>query len=258
MATARLSSDLGRHVLGAAALAAGVVSFVWPDYKDWDQLRDLLNATSGPAFAFCASAAQIFGGATIQFRRTARIGAIVLGVVYLVIALMYAPQIVATPLVFAPWGNSFEQFSVATGAALVYAHVSPWPRATVKTAGRIVFGICTASFGLYQALYPHGTVPLVPKWIPPSQAFWANATTFAFALAALALLVNRMALLATRLLTLMIGLFGLLVWVPALVSNPRSHSNWDEIVLNFAIAGAAWVLADLLAESAKSPRAAEA
>jgi len=63
-----------------------------------------------------------------------------------------------------------------------------------------------------------------------------------------ALLTNKMALLATRLLTLMLAIFGLLVWVPLLVSNPHSHTNWSETVLTFAIAGAGWILADLLAE----------
>ena len=43
--------------------------------------------------------------------------------------------------------------------------------------------------------------------------------------------------------------FGLLVWVPLLLSDPRSHTNWSETAETYAIAGAAWLLADLLAES---------
>ena len=79
--------------------------------------------------------------------------------------------------------------------------------------------------------------------------FWAVATTVLFALAALALLANQMALLASRLLTIMLASFGLLVWVPLLLSDPRSHSNWSEFAETFAIAGALWILADLLGES---------
>jgi hypothetical protein len=78
--------------------------------------------------------------------------------------------------------------------------------------------------------------------------FWAVATTVLFALAAVALLANRMALLAARLLTMMLVSFGLLVWVPLLLSAPRSHANWSESVETFAIAGTAWILADLLGE----------
>jgi hypothetical protein len=78
--------------------------------------------------------------------------------------------------------------------------------------------------------------------------FWAVATTVLFALAAMALLANRMALPATRLLTMMLVSFGLLVWIPLILSNPHDHTNWSETVETFAIASAVWVLADLLGE----------
>jgi hypothetical protein len=78
--------------------------------------------------------------------------------------------------------------------------------------------------------------------------FWAITTTVPFALAAVALLTNRMALPAARLLTIMLVIFGLLVWVPLLFSDPYSHTNWSETAETFAIAGVAWILADLLGE----------
>jgi len=78
--------------------------------------------------------------------------------------------------------------------------------------------------------------------------FWAVATTALFALAAVALVANRMALLASRLLTMMVVSFGLLVWVPLLVSDRHNHTNWSEGAETFAIAGATWILADLLDE----------
>lgn len=77
------SSSLGRHVFGVAALAFGLITLAWHDYNDWDQLRYILDATSGPVFVYAAAAAQILGGVAIQLRRTAKTGAIVLGAVYL-------------------------------------------------------------------------------------------------------------------------------------------------------------------------------
>jgi hypothetical protein len=108
--------------------------------------------------------------------------------------------------------------------------------------------MCSVSFALEQAFYPQPTVSLVPKWIPPGQMFWAVATTVFFALAAVALVANRMALLAARLLTFMLVMFGLIVWVPLVIAGPHSHTNWSEIAETFAIAGTAWILADLLGE----------
>jgi hypothetical protein len=37
-----------------------------------------------------------------------------------------------------------------------------------------------------------------------------------------------MALLVTRLLTIMLVIFGLLVWVPLLLSDSHNHTNWSE------------------------------
>ena len=169
---------------------------------------------------------------------------------FLVFTLLCVPGIVAAPQIYNSWGNFFEQFSLLTGAAIVYARLSSaWSRADANRIGRILLGICAASFTLEQAFYLHATAKLVPQWIPPSQMFWAVATTVLFALAAVALLTNRMALLATRLLTIMLVSFGLFVWVPLILSNPHNHTNWSEIIETFEIAGAAWILADLLGES---------
>jgi hypothetical protein len=234
------SSNLGRHVFGVAALAFGLITLAWHDYNGWHQLRYAVDA---------AGAAQIIGGAAIQFRRTAKTGAVVLGAVYLVFALLCVPGIVAKPRIYNSWGNFFEQFSLVTGAAIVYARLSSaWSRETLNRIGRILLGICVASFTLEQAIYLGATASLVPKWLPPSQMFWAVTTTVLFALAAVALLANRMALVATRLLTMMLVIFGLLVWAPLLLSDPHNYTNWSESAETFAIAGTAWILADLLGE----------
>ena len=234
------SSNLGRHLFGVAALAFGLITLAWHDYNGWHQPRYLVYA---------AAAALILGGAAIQFRRTAKTGAAVLGAVYLVFALQCVPGIVAAPKIYNSWGNFFEQFSLVTGASIVFARLSSaGSPETLNRIGRILVGLCAASFTLEQKFYLSATASLVPKWLPPSQMFWAVASTVAFALAAVALLTNRMALLAARLLTIMLVIFGLLVWLPLLLSAPRSHTNWSETAATFAIAGTAWILADLLGE----------
>jgi len=233
-------TNLGRHVFGMAALAFGLITLAWHGYNDWHPPRYIVYA---------AAAALIFGGAAIQFRRTAKTGAALLGAVYLVFALQCVPRIRVAPRVYISWGNFLEQFSLVAGAAIVYARLSSARSPeSLNRIGRILLGLSTASFTLEQAIYLHPTSDLVPRWLPPGPMFWAVATTVFFALAAVALLMNRMSLLAARLLTLMLVLFGLLVWVPLLLSDPHSHSNWSETVETFAIAGTAWILAYLLGE----------
>jgi hypothetical protein len=232
--------NLGRHVFGVAALAFGLVTLAWHDYNDPHQVRYIVYA---------AAAALIFGGAAIQFGRTAKTGAGALGAAYLVFTLLCVPGIVAKPQIYNSWGNFFEQFSLLSGAMIIYARLSSaWSRETLHRIGRILLGICAVSFALEQGVYLDATANLVPKWLPPSQMFWGVTTTVLFALAAVALVTNRMAFLATRLLTMMLVIFGLLVWVPLLVSDPHNHTNWSETAETFAIAGAVWILADLLDE----------
>jgi hypothetical protein len=240
MTVSTTSWNLGRYVFGVAGLASGFVTLAWHD-----------STGSQPRLyiVYAAAAALMFGGAAIQFRGTAKRGAGVLGAAYLVCALLCLPAIVAKPQIYNSWGNFFEQFSLVTGAAIAYARLSSaGSPETVRRIGRILLGICAASFALEQAIYLGATANFVPKWVPPSQMFWAVTTTVLFALAAGALVVNRMALLAARLLTVMVVSFGVLVWIPLVFAEPHSHTNWSEIAETFAIAGAAWVLADLLGE----------
>jgi hypothetical protein len=232
LSTPTPSSNLGRHVFGAAALAFGLITLTWHDNNDGHHLRYM-----------------IFGGAAIQFRRTAKAGAAILGAANLVFVLQCIPGIITAPQIYNSWGNFFEQFCLLTGAAIIYTRLSSaWSPETLNRISRILLGVSSASFALEQAFYLNATAHLVPKWIPPTQIFWAIATTVLFALAAAALLANRMALLASRLLTTMVVGFGLLVWVPLVFSNPHNHANWSEISETFEIAGAAWILADLLGE----------
>lgn len=234
------SSNVGRHVFGMAALAFGGITLVWHDYNDPHQFRYIVYA---------ASAALILGGAVIQLGRAAKTGAALLGAAYLVFVLLCVPGIIAAPRIYNSWGNFFEQFSLLSGAAMVWAQwSSAWSPQSLKRIGCVLLGVCAASFALEQAFYLQATASLVPKWVPPNQMFWAIATTVFLGVAAVALLVNRMALLAIRLLTMMIVGFGLLVWVPLVLSSPHSHTNWSECAETFAIAGATWILADLVGE----------
>ena len=246
MIASRPNSDLGRHVFGVAALASGLITLAWHDYNDGHLLRYIVYA---------AAAALIFGGAAIQFGRTAKVGAAVLGAANLVFVLLSVPGIVAAPQIYNSWGNFFEQFCLLSGAAIVYAQLSSaWSPERLTRIGGILLGVCAASFTLEQAFYLDATAKFVPKWVPPTQMFWAVTTTVFFALAAVALLTNRMALLASRLLTMMVVGFGLLVWVPLVLSNPHNHTNWSENAETFEIAGAIWILADLLGEYRLLPR----
>src|SRR5580704_5004970 len=127
MTVATPNSNFGSRVFGVAALAFGLITLAWHDYNDGHLLRYIVYA---------AAATLIFGGAAIQFRRTAKAGAAVLGASYLVFALLCVPGIVAAPRIYNSWGNFFEQFSLVTGAGIVYARLSStWSPETLNRIG---------------------------------------------------------------------------------------------------------------------------
>lgn len=234
---------MGRYVFGGAALLLGVASIVLHD-----QLISNWQLPGSAAFIVVTSVAQIIGGAAILFRKTNMPGAIVLGVVYLAISLTFLPAIVAQPGVYASWGNVCYQLALVVGAAVAYGLAAPSVpyAATLCRVAVMLFGLCNISFAIEQVEFLARTVSLVPKWIPPNGMFWAIATTIAFGLAGIALVVGYKSLLASRLLALMLVVFGVAIWIPILVADPKTHGNWSEGIETFAIAGVAWIVADFL------------
>lgn len=237
----------GRIVFGASAVLFGVIALMWHDPETWQTLRQIWSLPFGAIIGGCLMTAQIAGGIGIAYPRTARLASVVLGVVYLLFSLASIPGIIAAPAVYAQYGSFFEHFSLLCGVIAVYSATEQNPARAIVFGrlARLGIGVCAISFALGQMVYLRFTASLVPKWIPPNQMFWAILTTIAFLLAAIAILINRQAGLATRLMTLMLSLFGLLVWIPRLIARPQAHLNWSEFALTLLITGAAWMVADL-------------
>ena len=242
---------MGRQVYGLAAIGFGVLALVWHDFNIWQQIGPLGNVPHREILLYIVAAIEILGGIAILWPGTARVGAIALGTIYFIFALLWLPLFIQKPA-YDRLGNFFEQFSLVSGALIVYASFDL--RDSVRAGkiarlGYIFFGMCVISFTLEQLFYLSGTAAFVPKWIPPGQMFWAITTTILFALAAIALLSGHSALLASRLLTAMIVGFGLLIWLPAPFADPHSFLNWGGNAENLAIAGAAWIVADYLSQN---------
>lgn len=236
----------GRIVFGASAILFGVIALMWHDADTWQALHRILSLPFGATAGAALMIAQIAGGLGIVHPRTARPGSIVLIVVYAIFSLTCVPGIIAAPHAYEQYGSFFEQFCPFCGALAVYAVTAKNAKQTAAAGqwARVGLGFCAISFALAQIFYFRFTSELVPTWIPPNQSFWATLTTIAFALAAIAILTDRHARLAIRLMALMLALFGALVWIPRLIAQPQAHLNWSEFALTLLIAGATAVVAD--------------
>jgi uncharacterized membrane protein YphA (DoxX/SURF4 family) len=236
-----------RIFFGASAILFGVIALLWQDVETWQTLHQLFKLHFGVVIAVGLMTLQIGGGLGILIPRTVRPSALILCCVYICFLLACVPAIIKAPAAYGSYPNFFEQLSILCGALALYAATSANavpPRALGQIA-RLGFGVSTISFTLTQMFYFRFTVAAVPRWIPPNQKFWAILTTAAFALAALAILINRHARLALRLMALMTALFGAFVWVPPLLAHPKSHSHWSEFALTLLITGAAWLVAEI-------------
>ena len=236
-------NGVGRYVFGAAAVALGIAGLVLNDQliSDW-------QLPGAEAFIVVTAVAQIVGGVALLLRKTTGLGAVILGSVYLVFSLTFVPDAVAQPAVFASWGNLFYQLALVAGAVVAYGLASP-SRAGIANLCRgavILFGLCNISYAIEQVEFLARSVSLVPAWIPPNGMFWAIATAIAFGLGGAALVLRYQALLAARLLGLMFAIFGVAIWIPILIADPKTHSNWSEGIETFALAGVAWIVADFL------------
>lgn len=242
--------ELGRHVFGLASIAFGVFSLVFHDFNIWQPLGPLGSGALHDALLDLYALAVMFGGLAVQWRKTARTGALVLSVTYAIFAVLWLPRWLVKPQSYDPLGNFFEQFSLVCGALMVFASTRrDAQRRTLERSSYYGFALCVVSFTLEQLFYLHGTAKFVPRWIPPGQMFWAVATTIAFALAAVALLTGRFALPAARLTAAMIAGFGLLVWLPAPFAQPHSLTAWAGNAENAAIGASAWIVAEYLSRT---------
>jgi len=256
-----MKNAVGRHVYGAGAVALGVIALIWHDPRHWQQLVSLGNVSHRLGLVYVIALVQILGGIAIQWPRTERAGAVVLGAFYLIFALLLVPTIAAKPQELYRWLNGFYPLSLVAGALIVHASVrrsDPERAARAARFGSALLAVCLVSFAIEQLVFLSVTAGDVPKWMPPGQMFWAIATTIAFVLAAMAILSGRLDLLASRCLVVMLVGFVVLVWVPTCLADPHKFMNWSEGAETLAITGAAWILADFLGRRLPASAAVDA
>jgi len=240
----------GRRAYGLGVMALAVVCLALGDFLPGQPVPK--GFPDRAALAYLAGAFMLVAGAAVEWRRTAAWGAAALTAYYtlIVVILMNGRVVLAHYAVFVAYSSSAEQLAIAAGGVIVYAAsatIAPALAARLTRLGHVAFGVCALLFGGAHFFYMNLTAPLVPKWLPPTQEFWAYATGLGFVAAGVAILTGVQARLAAILLTAMFAAFALLVHGPMLLADPSNHSIWSENALNLAVMGAAWVVADSLA-----------
>ena len=228
----------------------GLVGLWWDDFAAvWQPVPDGMPGRR--IFAYITAGVFLVAGIAMQGRRTARVGSVALMCLYSIFALFWLRRIVAYPHIFGTWSGTAEQLALVMGGLAIYASLdSPRGALAMRLAllSRVTFGVCAVAFGIAHFVYPSETAAMVPRWIPPGPRMWAFTTGAAHLLAGFAIVSGVQALLAARLLTAMIIAFGVFVWAPQLFTLPETHMAWAGNAVNLALVGAAWSIADSIAD----------
>jgi uncharacterized membrane protein len=193
----------------------------------------------------------LLAGAAIVWQRTRAWAAAVLTAYFiLAVALLMNGWAIAThPIEYGSFFGLVEGFALGAASLVIFAANGTLDgrRARQLTrAAQIAFALCVFFFGGAHFVYPDATIPLVPKWLPPSQSFWAYATGLFHIAGGVAILTGIRARLAAILLTIMYASFTPLVHIPLLLSDPQKHFFWTENAMNVALVGTVWVIAGSL------------
>lgn len=239
------SIRLGQFLFAASFAGIGLLSLGSGDFAlNWQPVPAGIPARE--ALAYASGLVLLAASVGMFVKRTAAVSSAVLFTnMVLWLLLLRLPRVAASPSTEAMWLGFGETLMQTTGAWILYASL----RTPVNTRGiviaRMLFGAALIPVGLSHIVYLKTTADFIPAWIPAHTPL-AYLTGVAHIAAGVAILLGIQWRLAANLEAVMLVLFGLLVWLPRVMSTPTSRLNATGLLITFAIAGASFALAGSL------------
>jgi uncharacterized membrane protein len=243
--------SIGMIGLGILALVYGDFALVWQPVPAWLPGRTIL--------AYAAGIVMLLTGSGLLFRSTAAWAVRVLLPYLLVWVLLKVPAVVVAPQIEAVWLGIGELAVLFTGGWILFARLadirSGSPLSFAASArsirlAQLIFGISLLPIGLSHIMYVNETAKLVPAWLP-YRVGWAYLTGAGQIACGLGVLFSILPKLAAITEAVMISLFTLLVWAPAIFAAPKTRLPWTAFFISWAIGSAAWVVAQNISPVAK-------
>ena len=224
-------------------------------------LLGLIDAVSHPVsqglsavevLAYLRAFIYVACGIGLLFGRVATAAARVLFVYFLLLLLVFrAPGLLHGFGVDVYWSLCETAVMLAAAWVLYASLATDWDRQRVGFVvgdkglhiARALYGAAIIPFGIAHFQYLKHTAAMVPGWLPAHVA-WADFTGAAFIAAGIAVLIGVCARLAAALSALQMGMFLLLVWVPAIATRSLSRFEWGEVLVTWVLTAAGWVVAD--------------
>jgi uncharacterized membrane protein len=238
---------VGMIGLGILALIYGDFALVWQPVAPWIPGRTVL--------AYASGLIMLFGGVGLLFRATAAWSARILFPYLIVWLLLKVPALVVAPQMEAVWLGFGELAVLLAGGWILFATLAGLREGSLLTfatgengvrIARMLFAVSLIPIGLSHLVYVKQTADLVPAWLP-YRVGWAYLTGAGQMACGLGVLFSIFPRVAARTEAGMLSLFTLLVWGPALLAAPRTRLPWTAFFISWAIASAAWVVAQNIA-----------
>jgi uncharacterized membrane protein len=239
---------LGAMMLGFSTFCFGVACFLQRDFTIyWQPVPE--NFPLRQPLAFLSAALLVLSGIALFYARTRRIAAVTQIFLFLAYALSWLSVIgTRQPLL-----GIAEHLAIVTGAATIWARLAPEQARSWyfgHGVARIAYGLCSLVFGLAHFVALKGTMSMIPDWLPGGAMFWALFTGVGHFAAGLALIFDRLAVLATRLASFMYLCFAIFAWLPGAVTHPDQWLRWAGTAITLTMLAAVWLVGDYLRERA--------
>jgi uncharacterized membrane protein len=244
-------ASLGHAVFAATMIALGLMGLTNGDFTViWKPVPTGLPARE--ALAYLCAVISVVAGAGLFWTRTAALAARVLLAYLLLWLLVFRLPGLSRSLAVDVYWSACRTVVMAAAAWVLYAwFATDWDRQHLGFAtggsglriARALYGLAIIPFGIAHFSYVAQTAALVPGWLPGHVA-WAYLTGGTFIAAGIAVLLGVYARLAAALSAVQMGLFLLVVWVPAVARGSMTAFQWDETVVTWALTAAAWMVTD--------------
>lgn len=246
----------GIWLYALATIATGLLDIIWLKFEASHQPIAALGHVPGErVLAVTAGILLVAAGIALLWRKSAQTGAAVSAILYVIFALFWVPRLFAMihvlgvhlGLIVFAIGGAAEQVLLATPVLILYlATTTGSPRRGRATiAARCMVGVPPIFFGLGHLINLHAYKPFVPHWVS-FPLFWIALTGIAFLLAGSAIVSGIQAVLAARMLALMLLLFEFMVEIPPIFAHPHSQGAWGGALYNLTAIGVCWMFAELL------------
>jgi uncharacterized membrane protein len=238
---------VGMIGLGILALVYGDFALVWQPVVLWIPGRTVLAYGSGLIM--------LLGGVGLLLRTTAAWSIRILLPYLIVWLLLKLPALLAAPKMEAVWLGFGELAVLMAGGWVLFARLAELREGSslrfatgekgIRLA-RMLFAVSLIPIGLSHLVYVKETAELVPAWLP-YRIGWAYLTGAGQIACGLGVLFSIFPRVAAWAEAGMISLFTLLVWGPAILAAPKTRLPWTAFFISWAIASAAWVVAQNIA-----------